>query len=170
MQILELWQYPIKGFGGRQTNSVNLLSGGYFPCDRHFAVSTGNEKIAKAKSGTWFKKANFLQLMSHEALAKYNCQYRINGTETELELLHDEKSCLLVNPNSDAGRRKFEDFIVDNFSDHLCGQPRLMHRRDQAYTDQSTALISIVSNAALTAFADVTNTVPDSRHICKGGK
>ena len=62
MQILELWQFPIKGFGGSQVDTAKLTSDGYFPHDRYFAVSNGGQKIATARSGTWFPKAHFLQL------------------------------------------------------------------------------------------------------------
>ena len=98
MQILELWQYPIKGFGGSQTKSATLENGGYFPYDRHFAISTGGEKIATAKPGVWFQKAHFMQLMSNEALAEYSCRYQNNGAEPVLELLHRGKSCISIKP------------------------------------------------------------------------
>ena len=104
MQIIELWRYPIKGFGGSQTKSATLATGGYFPYDRHFAISTGGEKVANAKSGTWFPKAHFLQLMSHEALAEYDCQYRTDGVEPVLELFHRGRNCLTINPDSDSGQ------------------------------------------------------------------
>ena len=37
--------------------------------------------------------------------------------------------------------------------------------KNQAFSDQSTALISIASNASLDAFAEATNTKPDSRRF-----
>ncbi len=165
MQILELWRYPIKGIGGSQANSATLAPDDYFPNDRHFAISIGDEKIDGAKPGAWFQKAHFLQLMSHEVLAEYICDYRTDGAEPALELFHRGRSCLLINPGSDNGRRLFENFIVNNFGKYLRGQPRLMQRKDQAYTDQSTALISIASNASIATFADATGTNPDSRRF-----
>jgi uncharacterized protein YcbX len=165
MRILELWRYPIKGFGGCKTKSATLAANGYFPYDRHFAISTGGEKIATARPGTWFPKAHFLQLMAHEALARYDCQYRTDGPEPMLELFHLGRCFLSINPNNDDGRRQFEDFIVENFGNHLLGQPRLMKRKDQAYSDQSVAFISIASYASITTFAYATGTIPDSRRF-----
>ena len=75
MQIHQLWQYPVKGFGGNQMPLAKLQQGGYFPNDRQFAISIGDEKTAAASDGTWFRKAHFLQLMSHESLAEYSCRY-----------------------------------------------------------------------------------------------
>lgn len=165
MQILELWQYPIKGFGGSQTKAAELATGEYFPFDRHFAISTGGEKIATARPGTWFKKTHFLQLMSHEVLAEYSSLYKVNEAEPVLELFHHEKSCLSINPNHDHGRLQFENFIASNFGNCLDGQPKLMQRKNQAYSDQPTALISIASNASLATFAHATGTMPDSRRF-----
>ena len=162
MQILELWQFPIKGFGGSQIGTATLTPDGYFPYDRYFAVSNGGQKIATAKSGAWFPKAHFLQLMSHEDLAKYSCQYLTDGPEPVLELFHHGQSCISINPDSDHGQRQFEDFIASNFCDHLRGHPRLMRMKDQAYSDQSTPFISIASQASLDAFADATGTVPSN--------
>ena len=40
-----------------------------------------------------------------------------------------------------------------------------MHMKDQAYSDQSTAFISIASNASLETFAYATGTAPSSRRF-----
>ena len=165
MHILELWQYPIKGFGGSPANSAMLAANGYFPDDRHFAISTGGHKIANAEPGAWFPKAHFLQLMSHEILAKYDCQYRTDGPKPLLELCYQGKRCLSINPDSENGRRQFEDFIAHNLSEHLHGQPRLMVKNNQAYSDQASALISIASCASIANFANATGTKPDSRRF-----
>ena len=162
MQILELWQFPIKGFGGSQVSAATLTTDGYFPNDRYFAVSNGGQKIASARSGAWFPKAHFLQLMSHEGLAEYNCQYLTDGTEPVLELFHHGQSCISINPDSDHDQRQFEDFISRNFGNYLHGQPRLMQMKDRAYSDQSTPLISIASHASLDIFADATGTAPSN--------
>ena len=162
MQILELWRFPIKGFGGSQVGTITLAADGYFPYDRHFAISTGGQKVASAKSGAWFPKAHFLQLMSHESLAEYKCRYLNDGAKPVLELYHYGRCCISINPDNYDGRRQFEDFIFSNFSDQLGGQPRLMQMKDQAYSDQSTAFISIASNASLETFAEATGTAPSN--------
>ena len=165
MQILELWRFPIKGFSGNQIGKATLATGGYFPYDRYFAISTGGPRIASARPGAWFPKAHFLQLMSHEALAEYNCQYLTNGATPVLELFHHGRRCVSINPDNNDGRRQFENFISNNFSNHLRGQPRLMKMKDQAYSDQSAAFISIASKASLAAFADATSTVPGNHRF-----
>ena len=46
MQIHELWQYPVNGIGGNQMPLAKLQQGNYFPNDRQFAISIGDEKTA----------------------------------------------------------------------------------------------------------------------------
>ena len=162
MHILELWQFPVKGFGGSQVGTATLATDGYFPHDRYFAISTGGEIIATAKPGTWFPKAHFLQLMSNEALAEYRCQYLTDVNTPMLKLFHRGRSCVAINPDRADGRRQLEEFIFNNFRDQLRGQPRLMRMKNQAFSDQSTALVSIASNASLNTFADATGTDPSN--------
>ena len=164
MQIHQLWQYPVKGFGGNQMPLAKLQQGSYFPNDRQFAISIGDEKTATASDGTWFLKAHFLQLMSHDLLAEYSCRYD-DAANPKLELLHHGVTCLSIDPAEPADCQRFEDFFFTLLGSKLRGKPRLMTMKHQAYSDQSTALISIASKASLDAFAEATNTKPDSRRF-----
>ena len=165
MQIHQLWQYPVKGFGGNQMPLAKLQQGSYFPNDRQFAISIGDEKTATASDGTWFRKAHFLQLMSHELLAEYSCRYCGDAANPRLELRHQGAICLSIDPAPPADCQRFEDFFFTLLGSKLRGKPRLMTMKHQAYSDQSTALISIASQASLDAFAQATNTKPDSRRF-----
>ena len=163
MQIHQLWHFPVKGFGGSQMPLAKLQQRGYFPNDRQFAISIGNERTAAARNGTWFRKAHFLQLMSHELLAEYSCRY--DDAKPRLELLHHGATCLSIDPAQPTDCQRFENFFFTLLGSKLRGKPRLMTMKHQAYSDQSTALISIASNASIDAFADATNTKPDSRRF-----
>ena len=163
MQIHQLWHFPVKGFGGSQIPLAKLQQRGYFPNDRQFAISIGNERTAAARNGTWFRKAHFLQLMSHELLAEYSCRY--DDANPRLELLYHGATCLSIDPAQPTDCQRFEDFFFTLLGSNLRGKPRLMTMKHQAYSDQSTALISIASNASIDAFADATNTKPDSRRF-----
>ena len=164
MQVDELWHFPVKGIGGNQMPLAKLQQGGYFPNDRRFAISVGSEKTATASEGTWFRKAHFLQLMSHEILAEYSCRYH-DVANSRLELLHRGAICLSIDPAKPTDCQRFENFFFTLLGKKLCGKPRLMTMKHQAYSDQSTALISIANNASLDAFAEATNTKSDSRRF-----
>jgi len=143
---------------------AKLQQGSYFPNDRQFAISIGDEKTATASDGTWFRKAHFLQLMSHDLLAEYSCRYD-DAANPKLELLHHGVTCLSIDPAEPADCQRFEDFFFTLLGSKLRGKPRLMTMKHQAYSDQSTALISIASKASFDAFAQATNTKPDSRRF-----
>jgi uncharacterized protein YcbX len=72
---------------------------------------------------------------------------------------------LSIDPAEPADCQRFEDFFFTLLGSKLRGKPRLMTMKHQAYSDQSTALISIASQASLDAFAQATNTKPDSRRF-----
>ena len=164
MQIHQLWQYPVKGFGGNQMPLAKLQQGSYFPNDRQFAISIGDEKTATASDGTWFRKAHFLQLMSHDLLADYSCR-EDDSANPQLQLPRHGVTGLSIGRAEPADCQRFEDFFFTLLGSKLRGKPRLMTMKHQAYSDQSTALISIASQASLDAFAQATNTKPDSRRF-----
>ena len=165
MKIIELWQFPLKGFGGSQIKFARLRPGSYFPNDRQFAISIGTAKTTHAIFSTWFPKAHFLQLMSNETLAEYSCRYSENTSQPELELFHFGKICIRINPKIPDDCQNLEIFIAKNLEKHLKGQPRLMQNKAQAFSDQPTPLISIVYKSSLAAFASATNTIADNRRF-----
>jgi len=97
-------------------------------------------------------------------LAEYSCRYD-DAANPRLELLHHGTLCLSIDPAEPADCQRFENLFFTLLGSKLRGKPRLMTMKHQAYSDQSTALISIASNASLDAFAKATNTKPDSRRF-----
>ena len=114
---------------------------------------------------SWQLMAIFHMIDVLQFLPEYSCQYLTDETTPVLELFRHGKNCISINPDIANGRRQLEDFIFCNFSDYLRRRPRLMRMRDHAYSDQSTAFISIASNASLDTFASVTGTVPGNRRF-----
>ena len=112
MQIHALWHYPVKGFGGSQLDKAALTAGGYFPNDRQFALSIGGDKTKNASPGTWFQKAHFLQLMSHEAMADYHCRFTSDAQPQRLMLFHHRNLCLSIDPAKPNDCRRFRINII----------------------------------------------------------
>ncbi len=165
MKINELWQFPVKGLGGTQISQARLTADGYFPNDRKFAISNGTNALTEAASGTWMKKANFLQLMSHEAMAKYIALFDDSTDPPCLSIQHLDGSSLSIDPTKPEECTRLEMFFATALAGQLVGKPRLMTMHGQAYTDQSTPLISIASAASLSAFANATGTTADNRRF-----
>ena len=107
--ISQLWRYPVKGLSGQPLVSADLSAGTHFPGDRKYAIGAGNEKV---DDGLWLKKAFFLQLMSHEALAGIDCDFDMDQTREMIILSRDDKQLLSANMQSDAGRRLLPRFLM----------------------------------------------------------
>jgi len=165
MNIAELWQFPVKGLGGSKISTAKLTAGGYFPNDRRFALSTGTARVAEATPGEWLKKAYFLQLMTHDALADYTASFRDDARHPCLTITHRDGTQIALDPTTPAGCAQLEAFCATAFADALSGTPRLMAMQDQAYSDQPTALISLASTASLGAFAMASNTPASNRRF-----
>ena len=165
MKIEELWQFPVKGLGGHKIAAVTLTAGRHFPDDRRFAVSTGDAKSAATSSGTWLQKAHFLQLLTHEELAAFQCSYGMVDGVATLTMSHRDGQCLAIDPANPNQRAALEKIFADRFGSTLAGWPRLLEMPTGSYSDQATALISLVSTASLDAFAKASGTQPDNRRF-----
>jgi len=165
MQIEELWQFPVKGLGGHKIAAATLAAGRHFPDDRRFAISTGDAKSAATASGTWLQKAHFLQLLTHEDLAAFQCSYSMVDGVATLTLSHRDRTCLAINPADPDQRAALEQLFADRLGARLAGWPRLFEMPTGAYSDQPTALISLASTASLAAFAAASGTRPDNRRF-----
>lgn len=161
MIVDTLWQYPIKGLGGTTIDSAELEAGGYFPGDRLYAIGNGHEKLAATPTGSWMKKAFFLQLMKFEQLASLDC--RVNdGT---LSIGRDGVPLLQAVLDSADGAAAINGFFADMLGDDLPGTPEIMRISEGAYTDTKAPWISIGGTASLGAFAATTNTTADARRF-----
>ena len=165
MKIEELWQFPVKGLGGHKIAAATLTAGRHFPDDRRFAVSTGDAKSSATTPGTWLKKAHFLQLLTHEELAAFHCSYGIVDGVAKLTISHRDGQCLAIDPAIPNQCAALEKIFAVRFGSRLAGWPRLLEMPTGSYSDQSTALISLVSTASLDAFAKATGTKPDNRRF-----
>ena len=160
--ISQLWRYPVKGLSGQPLVSADLSAGTHFPGDRKYAIGAGNEKVG---DGLWLKKAFFLQLMSHEALAGIDCDFDMDQNREMIILSRDDKQLLSASMQSDAGRRAVAAFFSGLLDGQLRGPARMVCLDDGAFTDTQAPLISLGGSASLTSFGDLTGTKPDSRRF-----
>ena len=165
MFIESLWRYPVKGMSGEQIDATLLTPGQPIAGDRRYAISIGGDKVASSPAGTWFKKAHFLQLMSHEALAALSCvvkddHLRIATGNTQLLQadLGDENGVAAV-------EAFFSSYIDEHMPGHLHGMPKVVRLDTQAFTDTNAPWITLGGSASIEAYATATNTYPDARRF-----
>lgn len=165
MFIESLWRYPVKGMSGEQIDKTTLTPGQPIDGDRRYAISIGGDKVANSPAGTWFKKAHFLQLMSHEALAALSCVVKNN----HMHISKDGTSLLRADLDDVNGVAAVEAFFSSYMNEHmpgcLHGTPKVVRVDTQAFTDTNAPWITLGGTASIEAYADATNTFPDARRF-----
>ena len=74
-RLVEIWQYPFKGFPGQRFPRVKVIADQLLPADRRFAVSNGNPVSHKKLNEGWLSKRHFIQLLSEPRLAELTLTY-----------------------------------------------------------------------------------------------
>ena len=162
LPISQLWRYPVKGLPGQQLTRAHLATGAHFPGDRKYAIGAGNAKI---DDGIWRKKAYFLQLMSHEALAGIDCDFDTDQKGERIILSRNGEQLVNADMQSDSGRKAVAAFFDQLLDGQLRGPTKLVCLDKGAFTDRQAPLISLGGSASLAGFADLTGTTPDSRRF-----
>ena len=161
MIISELWHYPIKGLAGAKLDSARLEAGRHFPGDRTYAITNGHPRQDEALSGHWVKKAFFLQMMTYEELAGFDCRF----AGTRLTLLRDGVTLLDADLEEDSGIEAVNSWFARQFEGRLGGAPRLARVADGAFTDTKAPWISLGGTASVARFGEATGTRPDARRF-----
>ncbi len=161
-RISQLWRYPVKGLSGQLLATAHLSAGAHFPGDRKYAIGAGNEKVS---NGIWLKKAYFIQLMNHEALAHIDCDFNTDQNQEEIILSRNGELLLNANMQSEKGRSAVAAFFDELLYGRLRGPTKMVCIDGDAFTDTKAPLISLGGSASFTGFADLTNTKPDLRRF-----
>lgn len=160
--ISQLWRYPVKGLPGQLVTTANLEASAHFPGDRKYAIGAGDEKV---NDGIWIKKAYFLQIMSHEALAGIDCDFDTEENRERIILSRNGKLLLNADIQSGEGRRAVATFFDQLFDGQLRGPTKLVSLEDGAFTDTQEPLISLGGSASIEGFAKLTGTISDQRRF-----
>ena len=165
MFIESLWRYPVKGMSGEQIDATLLTPRQPIAGDRRYAISIGGDKVASSPAGTWFKKAHFLQLMSHEALAALSCVVK----DDHLHIATGNTQLLQADLGDENGvaavEAFFSSYINEHMPGHLHGMPKVVRLVTQAFTDTNAPWITLGGSASIEAYATATNTYPDARRF-----
>ena len=158
--LIEIWQYPFKGFPGQRYASVNVIPDQLLPADRRFAVSNGHPVSHEKLDEGWLNKRHFIQLLSEPRLAGLTLTYDETNDQIQLS---DQTGAVLLAAADQAGT------IMDRLYNLLTGKfqltPRLCRLTDGGYTDTQAPWISLGGTASLKDFGYVTHTSADNRRF-----
>lgn len=148
MRIDSLYRYPVKGLSPEPLKSAELPAGGYFPCDRLFALENGPSGF-DATAPEHQPKIKFLMLMKNAALAGLATRYdEKSGT---LTIWREGREAARGDLRTAAGRAAIEAFLT-----HVIGEPEvrgpvklLEAPAGFRFTDSKSGFVSIINLASV---------------------
>jgi MOSC domain-containing protein len=149
MRLASLYRYPVKGLSPEPLESVDLETGGYFPCDRLFAFENGPSGF-DAASPEHQPKIKFLMLMKNGALAGLATRY--DDESGALTVSRDGREAVRASLRSAEGRAAVESFLADYLGAEIRGPVRLLEAPlGFRFTDSKSGFLSLINLASVAA-------------------
>ncbi len=151
MRVVRLYRHPVKGLSPEPLKSAKLVEGGYFPCDRLFALENGPSGFDPA-APNHLPKIKFLMLMRNGALASLATHY--DEATTTLTIKHKDKLAARGRLDRPEGRAAVENYLTTFLGDEIRGPVRLLtapagHR----FMDSKSGFVSLINLASVEAIA-----------------
>ena len=142
-RIASLHRYPVKGFTPERVASAQLVAGGYFPCDRLFAVENGPSGFDPA-AAAFVPKTRFTVLAQIPKLALARTSYdELTGV---LSVETEGKARFAGDLRNDEGRAAFAAWLTDFLErDDQRGLLRVLSAPPHRFTDNPLGFISVVN-------------------------
>ena len=145
-RIASLWRHPVKGFTPERLASASLVAGGFFPCDRIYAVEDGPSGFDPA-APAWTPKMRFTVLAKIAEVARARTAY-------------DEASGVLVasaegrpgfsgDLTAPEGRIAFAAWLEDFLGEAASGPLKVFQVPGHRFTDHPSGYVSIVNLASV---------------------
>ncbi|RTL90806.1 MAG: MOSC domain-containing protein [Hyphomicrobiales bacterium] len=149
MRLARLYRYPVKGLSPEPLSFADLSAGGYFPCDRLFALEHGPSGFDPA-APTHQPKIKFLMLMKQGALAGLATRY--DEASGVLTITRDGREAVRGDVRRPEGRAAIEAFLVDYLGEEIRGPVRLLEApAGFRFTDSASGFVSLINLASVAA-------------------
>jgi uncharacterized protein YcbX len=147
MRLARLYRYPVKGLSPEPLDSADLPTGGYFPCDRLFALENGPSGF-EAAAPEHQPKIKFLMLMKNAALAGLVTRY--DESSGALSVSRDGREVARGDLRTSAGRAAIEAFLSGFVGEpEVRGPVRLLEAPTGfRFTDSKSGFVSLVNLAS----------------------
>jgi uncharacterized protein YcbX len=150
MRLERLYRYPVKGLSPEPLHFADLQAGGYFPCDRLFALENGPSGF-DAASPEHQPKIKFLMLMRNGALAGLATRY--DETSGVLTISQNGREVATGDLRKVEGRAAIERFLSDFVgAPEVRGPVKLLEApRGFRFTDSKSGFVSLINLASVAA-------------------
>jgi uncharacterized protein len=147
-RIASLWRHPVKGFTPERLAGATLSAGGYFPCDRLYAVEDGPSGFDPA-APAFVPKQKFTVLAKIAEVARVRTAY--DETAGVLRAEAEGRPAFCGALTEEAGRRAFAAWLADFLGEAAQGPLKVVQAPGHRFTDHPLGFVSIVNLASVRA-------------------
>lgn len=145
-RIAALYRHPVKGFTPERVASAELEAGGFFPCDRIYAVEDGPSGFDPA-APAFVPKTRFTVLAKIPEVAKARTAF--DEASGMLTVEADGLPSLAAKLDDTAGRRRFEAWLAQLLGDAATGPLKVVRAKGHRFTDHPQGYVSILNLASV---------------------
>ncbi len=142
-RIASLYRYPVKGFTPERIASVELAAGGYFPCDRLYAVENGPSGFDPA-AAAFVPKTRFTVLAQIPQVALAHTAY--DEKTGVLTVKAEGRAPFAGDLRGEQGKVSFAAWLSDFLNrDEQRGPLKVLTAPPHRFTDSPQGFISVVN-------------------------
>ncbi|QUD87435.1 MOSC domain-containing protein [Phenylobacterium montanum] len=145
-RIQSLWRHPVKGFTPERVESATLTVGGFFPCDRIYAVEDGPSGFDPA-APRFISKQKFTVLAKIAAVARARTAY--DEASGEILVRAEGRPDLAARLTDPAGREAFAGWLAAFLDGEASGPLKVVQAPGHRFTDHPQGHVSIINLASV---------------------
>ena len=150
-RIHSLWRHPVKGFTPERLAEATLSAGGFFPCDRIYAVEDGPSGFDPA-APAWITKQKFTVLAKIAEVARARTVY--DEASGVLSVSAEGREPLRAPLTEGEGREAFAAWLAAFLGEEASGPLKVVQAPGHRFTDHPRGEISIVNLASVRDLED----------------
>jgi uncharacterized protein YcbX len=145
-RIESLWRHPVKGFTPERLGQATLSAGGFFPCDRIYAVEDGPSGF-DPDAPAWITKQRFTVLAKIAEVARVRTAY--DEASGVLTVDAEGRETLRAPLTEPKGRETFAAWLTDFLGEETSGPLKVLEAPGHRFTDHPLGAVSIVNLASV---------------------
>lgn len=144
--IQSLWRHPVKGFTPERLSEAMLVQGGYFPCDRIYAVEDGPSGFDPA-APAFVPKQKFTVLAKIAAVAKVRTAFDEGAGEISVEA--EGFAPIRARLTDPKGREAIARWLTTFLGEEARGPLKVVEAPGHRFTDHPQGYVSIINLASV---------------------
>ena len=145
-KVAALYRYPVKGFTPERLMQADLVAGGFFPCDRLYAVEDGPSGFDPA-APAFVSKMKFTVLARLAQVARVRTAY--DESTAVLSVEADGRPPLQACLAEPAGRRAAAAWLATFLGEDARGPLQVVSAPGHRFTDHPQGHVSVINLASV---------------------